>query len=810
MTPFTFGKMHTLNMLGFLRKYQRYFFLFVALVIGVSFMFFGTHQVSAPARKVDDRPLGASIDGSSMRKKAIDEIVRFIETDRLDTQLMEKHKLPNFFNDGVVRKDFLETGLGLGLADCYFDALKGEIEERVIKQREFFQWRNSNPNLATSRVLLERLFPKQKKSLDAFLKEDLPVDPKLLSLLIDLYLGEMALPPHFMRESPLFGKNRGARGETASSSYESDLALSPFSCLEEWFGPSFLQLVGQFIHNAALFAKQQGHHVSFEEAKVDLFRNGVYAFQMQRSLPLDQAEMSSLWNRQLAYFGMDEKAALTVWQKVMLFRRLFNDCGHAAFVDAHPYQCFHSHASKTATVDHYYLEGKLGLSNFEELLKFLYYVDVVSASKSAWPEFPEKFLPIEQIQKVCPELVCRRFLVEMKKVTLKEIAQEISLKQMWEWQLDSQNFKKLQKAFPELALSKATDAEGYFNEIEKQPPYFRRKIDDYSLMQIAKEHPEWIIAALSEKDAELKPIIFSIDGAQKELEGVGSGGRLLELFQKAPLKKGADLAEKNLEVESELELFSSDQQNYYYFQVVDRDDKWYISTFQEANDQGVLKPLAERYLQEQYPEVREGNPTLFKTISNEWKPFEEVKGEVSLILYRKLFDAIDHEQSQTATSLTKSRFDKLDSFYPKNYFLGYMKRALSDISAKGEESNYLVKKIPSSSPESELPVRLSFEKQWKVTKTAKEHKNCESKKEFKKALFSMSEKEWSSAQVFEDGKVGFFQLQKIETPEQLKLQEVRQGHEILFNEAKRFLMLELLDKFKEKECVHLNPPQTGC
>ncbi len=783
-------------MLGFLRKYQRYFFLFIALVIGVSFMFFGTHQASAPARKVDDRPLGASIDGSSMRKRAIDEIVRFIETDRQDTQLMEKRKVPNFFNDGVVRKDFLETGLGLALADHYFDALKGEIEERFIKQREFFQWRDSNPNLATSRALLEKFFPKQKESLDTFLKEDLPIEPKLLPLLMDLYLGEMALPPHFMRQSPMFGKDQSAREESA---------FSPFTCLEDWFGPSFLQLVGQFIHNAALFAKQQGYHVSFEEAKVDLFRNGVHAFQMQRSLPLDQAEMSSLWNRQLAYFGMDEKAAVTVWQKVMLFRRLFNDCGHAALIDSHPYQCFHSHASKTAVVDHYSLEDKSGLSNFEELLKFLYYVDVVSASKCLWPALPEEFLPIEQLQKVCPKLVCRRFLVEMKRVTVKEIAQEVSLKQMWEWQLDSQNFKKLQKAFPELGISKASDAEGYFNELEKHPPYLRRKIDDHSLMQIAKEHPEWIIAALGEKEAELKQVAFSIDGAQGELEGIGSGEGLLKLFEKAPLKKSAYLAGKNLEVQSELELFSSDQQNYYYFQVVDRDEKWHISTFKEANDQGVLNPLFKQYLQEQYPKVRQENPSLFKTTSDEWKPFEEVRGEVALILYRELFDAIDHDQPQTAPSLAESRFKKLDSFYPKNYFLGYMKRALLDIRAKGEKSDYLFTKVPSSSPESELPVRLPFEKQWKITKRTKEHKNCESKQEFEKSLFSMSEKEWSSVHVFEGGEAGFFQLQKIETPEQLRLQEVRQGHEILFNEAKRFLMLDFLDRFKEKECVHLSP-----
>ncbi len=778
-------------MLNFFRKYQRHFFLFIACIIGISFLFFGTHQVTFTRKQVDDRSLGLAIDRSSMKKQTIDEIVRFIGSDQNDRQLLEKRVMPNFFNDGVVRKDFLLNGIGVMLADRYFDALKEDFGKKAKKHKECVTHLTSNSPLITVQKLWDKVLPEQKQKLDKLIQEDLPIDPSLFSLFVDLYLGEMAFPPHALRHYMRMENKQNKSFDHA------DFSLFRCSSLEDWFGPMFLELVGQFIHNAALFAEQKGYKVSAEEAKVDLFRNGQRSLEMQKN----PDTIGNLWNRQLSHLGMDEKTAVTVWQKVMLMRRLFTDCAHTAFVDRHPYECFHSYASQIALVDQYYLQDGLCIKNFDQLLKLIFYLKTVSASNWNWPDLPTQFASVESLKQTCPRLVCQRFLVEVSSVNKKEIASEISLKQMWDWQINPENFKTLQKAFPELAFSKAIDAEGYFAKLEAQPLPVRRKIDQYSRMQIIQSHPEWIEAALHQQKPMIREIIFSSDGHQIELQGVENGQKLLELFQLAPLK-GESNGNQDVQVESALKLFSEDHQTYYRFRVLDRDENPHIYTFTQANKQKILDPLFEDDLKKQYPEVRLQNPLLFRTESNEWKPFHLVKQEIGRILYGEIVRLIESSAQKAGYTLSQNRFDGSDDFYPKHYLFPYINAAFSDIREKGAESAYLAKNLPHTDSE-KLPPYSPLTQEWKLIKQAQSYKQSEDYPKFDRSPFTMKREEWSSVQKFEDGKMGFFQLREHQMPESSPPEGMKQGQEILSIEAQRYLMIELLDILSKTESIHL-------
>jgi hypothetical protein len=89
-------------MLDFFRKYQRYFFIVIAVVIVISFSFFGTFQTLNQPGKIEDKVIGKTIDGSKMMKSDVDRMIRFLASDRNDTALAEKGVMPNFFNNGVI------------------------------------------------------------------------------------------------------------------------------------------------------------------------------------------------------------------------------------------------------------------------------------------------------------------------------------------------------------------------------------------------------------------------------------------------------------------------------------------------------------------------------------------------------------------------------------------------------------------------------------------------------------------------------------------------------------------------------------
>ena len=156
-------------MLEFFRKYQRYFFIVIAVVIVISFSFFGTHSAINAPQKVEDRCISQGVDGSKIMKSELDHMVRFLASDRNDLALTEKGMMPNFFNDGVVRKDLLGTGIGVLLANAYFEDLKGDLNERMTHHKAFHPYCHPTAPFISVENLWSQVLPSQKAHLDAFL-----------------------------------------------------------------------------------------------------------------------------------------------------------------------------------------------------------------------------------------------------------------------------------------------------------------------------------------------------------------------------------------------------------------------------------------------------------------------------------------------------------------------------------------------------------------------------------------------------------------------------------------------------------------
>jgi|JI10StandDraft_1071094.scaffolds.fasta_scaffold00236_11 GcvH upstream region-like protein len=770
-------------MLDFFRKYQRYFFIVIAVVIVISFSFFGTfHTLNQPG-KVQDKVLGRTIDGAKMMRSDVDKMIRFIATDRSDTALIEKGIMPNFFNPGIIRHDLMGSGVGILLAKAYFDVLKSDLTERMEHHKEFRPYVHPMAPFISAQNLWSQILPGQKSNLDRFLQETDEMTPDTFHLLVDLYLGETAFPSHILREYLMFQEKHYEWVQPDPALPRANLNLFRCTSIADWFGPRFLELSAQFILNAASYAKQKGYKVSYEEARVDLIKQGYETLQLQmRKGDVHQDQVAQLWKEQEHYLGVSEKEMVELWQNVMLFKRLFNDVGGAVFVDPHVYQTFYGFASKTAEVTLYHLPPTLELSDFSSLMKLEFYLDQVAENGKRGLALPQNLAPPSIVEKKCPDLVKERFVVEVAEVHIDEVALNVSLKEMWEWQLEKENYERLEKEFPKLALKKGEDAEGYYQALEGIDPELRQKIDKFSRAQIVAAHLEWIEEALSQKHFRTKELRVSKGG---EIFPYGEK-ELYDLFLKAALKGELEIKSDALSARQALEIYSPDGKIYYSFHLLERDLEKKVLTFQEADQEGILDRLLEKHLENSYKEVRLKNPAVFKTETSDWKPFDEVKNEIGRILYSDRLKAIEKEVVSLGVSLPEGREQDLDDFYPKYRFFPYLVMAEKDIRGCGDQSSFL--------QEGGL---------WSLVKEEKVIKKHEKHPWVSSDVFSMVEKSWSNVGLSPKGSLCFFQLKEKSGPSGNFNDEMKQGQAILSREKEKLLMTELLELFKEKQVIHL-------
>lgn len=185
-------------MLQFLRKYQKFFFGIVAVVIIASFCFFGTYPTIQSHAEIPDKRIGALIDESPLMQQEVELLVRFISTSPEERGWLEKGQMPNLLNDGVVQKEFLQTKLFPLIAKPYFSEIASEVQERVDKARVYRHYVHPQAPFLSSEAVWGRFFPAVKQGMEEIAKKS-KADEESLCLLGDLYLEQRQLPPDVLR-----------------------------------------------------------------------------------------------------------------------------------------------------------------------------------------------------------------------------------------------------------------------------------------------------------------------------------------------------------------------------------------------------------------------------------------------------------------------------------------------------------------------------------------------------------------------------------------------------------------------------------
>lgn len=739
-------------MLNFFRKHQKIFFIIVTTFVVISFCFFGTFSTYS-GNDTPDREIAKAVDGSSITLRETEAVGRL-----LATSFEERTVAPNLFNDGVIRKEFLSTGMAALLVERYIDQIKGDLEPRLKKAKHFKPYVHPRAPFISAELTWQQYFPALSRDLamlKGYTEGDASADE--FNLLTRLYVSQLQLPPDTLKQLLTYQQTHFQNLSPDPRLQQADLSLFGFHTMEDWFGPHFLQIAGRFILNAAAAAVQKGYEVTYDEARADLFQNVQVAL---KNYQLNTDEAPAYYQEQLRVLQLDEVTAVKAWRKVMLFRRLFHDVGNAVVVDPLIYESFGKFAKEGVAVDLYELPEELRFRDINSVAKFQVYLDAVASSKHTGSTLPSEYKSPEAVEECCPELVERSFTVEYAEINKEQLASQISLKETWEWELEEKNWRLLSGEFELVAECTAEDKEERFLYLDALEPKERLKIDTYARMKIVDSRGDWIEDALQNAPVHTKTLSIRSKGGNLPILGISDQKAFGDLLQLASL---TDATPASLGAIEKLKNFSGDDKHYYRLKVLGTSGRKEILSFAVATRDGTLQALVDARLEAAYPDQRRRDPSAFQKSDGSMKSLPEAREELLKRVYSDVAGVADNS--------------------PELRLSAYVKAAKSALEQNGDAAHFV-----KSSAEQES----TLANQWLLHKSSRVVTRSSQDGYDKEGVIHLPVGSWSDVQTPGNGALVFFHVQ--EKVAGNRNDDAAEGQGILSIGARRFLTTQLLNE----------------
>lgn len=789
-------------MLHFLRKYQTYFFAVIAFFTIVSFSFFGTYN-TLPADSIHEQVAFTAIDGKAVKRSSVEELAHFISSDKDDKLLFGGSWNFNFLNDGVVKKDFLETGLAEVLVEAYPEELEKDLHTRAAKERHFNLYTHPQGPFISVETVWSYFAPQMKTFFERLKLASRGTDPEAFSSRVGLFLGERRLPAPLLQRVLTYQQRQYPWITPDPNLNQMDLSLFGYHTLEDWFGPRFLRLVAATIINGSKIAEQKGYRVSKEEAWADLSKNAELSFQENLQNPqLGVANSSEYLSEQLHRLGMDRNKAISVWQQVLLFRRLMLDMGNSVLTDPLAVDQFLAYSNETAEGDLYHLPEAFHLTNYRDLQKFETYLDAI-ASRDQSLDIPEEFFlsdssNINKTKSRFPELIQKRYSVKLAQVKKEDLQTKVSIKEMWDWEGNEQNWKMLTKHFPDLGMKQGSNRTQRMAALDSLDSKTRGKVDAFVRSAIVDNHPEWLQQALEKAESKTTVVSVRYAGGRSWIPGWKDDEKLMKLLDNAlPGEENAALAQ-----------LTGDNNTYFRIIVLDKSPEE-IMTYAEANQEGILDDLLDRQLEGHYVRIRGNHQELFKKDDGSWKTFEDVKNQVADIYFQPILEAVAQDYAKFTGKPMKVRTGDLVA--PLRLY-SYMRSVQDQLKQKPKQASLLVRQEGEYSQDmNPIKNRVSLSDQWKVLKTDFEGSRAGTDKvgtiEINpEELIALSPGEWTPVHTPVNGDLFFFHLERKEKGDDSVAisEKVSQLQALLSDDAQRAYLQRLIRQLKDKNALSLN------
>jgi GcvH upstream region-like protein len=788
-------------MLDFFRRYQRYFFFVITIVIIISFSFFGTYSTLG-SNTWREQIAFKAVNGHDVTRLDVDEMALFLATDNEDKLLYGGAWGPNFLNDGVIRKDFLQTGIAQELALAYREDLQADMDKRLAKEKKYTLYTHPQARFLSVEGIWNYFAPSMKAHFDTLRASTNGLDPAAFDSRVKLYLGEKQIPAPTLRQVLRYQEKQYNWLTPDDRLNQIDLSLFGYHTLEDWFGSHFTRLVSEFIINAAILAEAQGYQVSKAEALADLVRNTQISYQQNRSNPnLGVTSPEEYFSEQLRRLNMDQARAVKIWRQVLLFRRYFQEAGATALVDTIANQQLHQFGHENVTVDFYRLPSALRLTNYQDLQNFEIYLQAVAKVDKKDPlALPQQFLTETEVAKSYPELVQKKYELEVAQVSQKALQARIGLRELWNWEVNNDNWQALKKQFPDLGTKEGNTREDRFDALDSLEPTIRAKVDFFAKQEIVKAHPEWIEQALNEAQPQKMVVGLRTQGGKTPFAGLDQKEQrqaFIKLLDQAPLGTPVD-------VDSPLYCYTANHQTYYRLTVLDRANEPEILTFSEAQADKTLDEVRDRVLEKYYTTIREKFPEQYQREDKSWKSFSSVRDAVADQYFEDILQALEPIQKMLFPQGNKTFWSKDQAASLR--FYSYLKQLKEQLEKDPTTANQWVK-AHNGGQVTSLKERPALVDQWKVEKqSVVASRQAGQETVDPTEALELKLEAWSALKTPSNGDLTFFQVKERGVdPSQLVVMEpqVKQVQSLLGNEAQRHLMSQVLQELKNKEALSL-------
>ena len=761
-------------MLAFFRKYQKYFYTLITVIIVISFSFFGTYGATQDDG-YQDVVVFTAVDGSAVKRSELERMALFLGTDARDMQNFGGVWGPNFFNDGVIEKDILKTGIGAILLQQYAKDLRPDFESRKGRESRFEPYRHPGNPAISAVEIWNRFNPEMARQFEQVKAASNPLSQDALDARIELYLAERSYSGNDLKQSLMYIEQMNSEYMRPDPNLPyTDLSMFGYHTVEDWFGQRFIRLVSQFIINSAKIAEARGYEVSQDEVLADLIQNAQISYvQNSRYGRLGVTDATQYFKEQLRRMRMDQRQAINTWRQVMLFRRMFQDVGNSAVTDAFTYEQFLDYAGETVVGEEFSLPEGLELNSFRDLQQFQAYLREVAPKSDDPLALPREFLSMDEVS---DELIQQNYLVELGEVSKTELQTRVGIRQMWNWQVREENWNSLQKQFPELADAEAGTEEERRIAVDSLDDITRSRLDAYSRKRIVEENPEWAREALERGTKQRKNLSVRRKGGVNPLSGVDDRIAFIDFLNDPEAEKPR--------------VYTPDDQVYYLITVIEKAERPTILTFSEAKEQGVLSEILDRQLQAYYERIREASPKTFQAPDGGWQELHYVKDEVAKRYFSKVLDAIAAETGiQTPDAASTYRF------------LPYMRTVQMRIKADPSLRDEYVR----SEGETERPARLGD--QWKLEAVPFTLDRSSNQRE----ALTAEPGTWTEPKALPNGAIAFKFIKGRETLENgaALTKGVKGIHRQLSDGSQQLYTLSVLDIIRDKGAISLSSAQAN-
>lgn len=545
----------------------------------------------APTRAEDTSLAFVVKDGKKISNARYRQMQEFLQTDTADafgrSRGARQLFYGNFLNDGVVQKDFLESGLALLLFEHEQERFAGELGEKVAREKEFRPYVHPQMRQVSAKAAWAQFAPgilDHLASTDSFESR------------VHLYLAQRSFPPIALRQALRFQERQHEWLESDAKLPYLDLSLFGYRDLRDWFGPTFLQVVAKTIFQGAAEARQLGYRVTHPEILAFVGNKSQETFRVVKDrLPIPIESAGDYLNQFLRSSGWNEQVLLDLVGDILLFRRWMHDVGTATVVDALPFEEFYRHANAFASLEVIRMPKPFSFTTYNELQEFEVYLHAVTSTPLNSLELSLKLDPLQVIENRAPELVARKYLLEISSVTREDLLHLVSLKELLEWEVEADNYAFLRTVCDALPEGREWIPEERFTALEELDRSARKRVDHAARLEILKLHPDWAEKSLANASLEMKELKIASWPTKQVLPGIDDPFAFIDALVSS----------------EECTCFTQDDEHYYRFRLTERQEEMELLSFEEAAKEGILEVMLTNRLEQLHHILQKEEPGVF-------------------------------------------------------------------------------------------------------------------------------------------------------------------------------------------------------